>query len=132
MDDIVKTRVYPLAQAGDPPRMTYLNIADKTQDTVHANDFSSYEEINTLIQEEPAGALDPERAGQCAAIGIVKGQPFAPDGRMRRILSQAAPLAAAARPAPGLVRQDLAARRDRARHLTPSHRARARAPGPGW
>ena len=96
VEDIVKTRVYPLAQAADPPQMTYLNIADKTQNTVHANDFSFYEEINTLIQEEPAEALDPERAGQCAAIGIVKGQPFEPDERMRRILSQAAPLAAAA------------------------------------
>ena len=96
VEDIVKTRVYPLAQAADPPPMTYLNMADKTQNTVHANDFSFYQEINTLIQEEPAGALDPERAGQCAAIGIVKGQPFEPDERMRRILSQAAPLGAAA------------------------------------
>jgi hypothetical protein len=96
VDDIVKTRVYPLAQASAPPAMSYLNIAGKTQNTVHANDFSFYEEINTLIQEEPAEALDAERAGQCAAIGIVKGQPFAPDKRMRRILSQAAPLGAAA------------------------------------
>jgi hypothetical protein len=96
VEDILKTRVYPLAEAGDPPEMTYLNMADKTQNTVHANDFSFFEEINTLIQEEPADALDPERAGQCAAIGIVKGQPFKPDDRMRRILSQAAPLGAAA------------------------------------
>ena len=96
VEDIVKTRVYPLDRAADPPKMTYLNMADRSQNTVHANDFSFYEEINTLIQEEPAGALDPERAGQCAAIGIVKGQPFQPDERMRAILSQAAPLAAAA------------------------------------
>jgi hypothetical protein len=95
-EDIAKTRVYPLAKAGDQPPMSYLNIAGKTQNTVHANDFSFYEEINTLIQEEPAGALDPERAGQCAAIGVVKGQPFQPDERMRRILSQAALLGAAA------------------------------------
>jgi hypothetical protein len=95
VDDILKTRVYPLAQATAPPEMSYLNIAGKTQNTVHANDFSFYEEINTLIQEEPADALDAERAGQCAAIGIVKGQPFAPDRRMRRILSLAAPLGAA-------------------------------------
>lgn len=94
-EDIAKTRVYPLAKAGDPPPMSYLNIADKAENTVHANDFSFYEEINTLIQEEPAEALDAERAGQCAAIGIVKGQPFRPDERMCRILSQAAPLGAA-------------------------------------
>jgi hypothetical protein len=93
--DIVKTRVYPLAKAGDPPPMSCLEMAGKTLNTVHASDFSFYEEINTLIQEEPADALDPERAGQCAAIGIVKGQPFEPDERMLRILSQAAPLGAA-------------------------------------
>lgn len=93
--DIVKTRVYPLAQANDPPATTYLNMAELTQNTVHSNDYSFYEEINTLVQEEPADALDEERAGQCAAIGIVHGQPFEPDDRMRRILSRAAPLAAA-------------------------------------
>jgi hypothetical protein len=95
VDDIVKTVVYRLADAADPPPMNYLDMASETQNTVHANDFSFYEEIDTLIQEEPADALDPERAGQCAAIGIVKGAPFAPDERMRRILSEAAPLGAA-------------------------------------
>jgi hypothetical protein len=54
VEDIVKTRVYPLDQAADPPKMAYLNMADQSQNTVHANDFSFYEEINTLIQEEPA------------------------------------------------------------------------------
>lgn len=93
--DIKKVRVYPLAQADDPPAMSYLNMADLTQNTIHANDFSFFEEIDTLVQEEPADALDPERAGQCASIGIVHGQPFEPDERMRRILTQAAPLAAA-------------------------------------
>ena len=42
------------------------------------------------MQEEPTETLDPERAGQLAAIGIVKGQPFSPDERIRGILDQAA------------------------------------------
>ena len=96
VDDITRTRVYPLAKADDPPAMTYLEIGDRRFNTIHANDHTFYDEINTLVQEEPAAALDPERAGQCAALGIVHGQPFAPDERMRRILAQAAPLAAAA------------------------------------
>jgi hypothetical protein len=58
--------------------------------TIHSNDFSFYEEVNELVQEEPAEALDAERAGQLAAIGIVKGQPFAPDDRLRAILDKAA------------------------------------------
>jgi hypothetical protein len=42
-----------------------------------------------MVQREPASALDPELAGQFAAIGIVKGKEFAPDERMKRILTQA-------------------------------------------
>ena len=40
-------------------------------------------------RRSPPDALDPERAGQIASIGIVKGQPFAPDERLRDILDTA-------------------------------------------
>jgi hypothetical protein len=60
---IKQTRVYALADAADPPRTEFVNIADLHFNTVHANDFSFYEEVNTLVQEEPTTALDPERAG---------------------------------------------------------------------
>jgi hypothetical protein len=46
------------------------------------------------VQEEALEALDAERAGQLAAIGIIKGQPFAPDDRMRAILEKAARIGA--------------------------------------
>ena len=42
-----------------------------------------------MVQEEPATALDPELMGPLAAIGIVKGKPFAPDERMKRIMGEA-------------------------------------------
>jgi hypothetical protein len=57
--------------------------------TVPPNDFGHYELLDQLVQEEPAEALDTELAGQFAAIGIVKGQKFAPDARLRRILDDA-------------------------------------------
>ena len=57
--------------------------------TVPPNDFGHYEMLNDLVQMEPASALDPELAGQFAAIGIVKGKEFAPDARMRKILDEA-------------------------------------------
>ena len=46
--------------------------------TVHSNDFSFFEEVAEIIEEEPTDALDAERAGQLAAIGLVAGQPFTP------------------------------------------------------
>jgi len=90
-----ETKVYPLAAADDPPEVEFINIAEPHFNTVHANDFSFYEEVNTIVQEEPTTSLDPERAGQLAALGIVHGKPFRPDDRLRSILDNAARTAAA-------------------------------------
>ena len=91
---IKQVKIYPLSLAGAPPENEFINLAEICMNLVHANDFTFYEEVNELVQEEPAGALDAERAGQLAAIGIVKGEPFEPDARMRAILERAAPIGA--------------------------------------
>jgi hypothetical protein len=92
---MMQTKMYPLSEAADPQPNEFVNIADRIFNTVHANDFSFYEEVNCIVQEEPIEALDAERAGQLAAIGIVKGKPFAPDARTRTILEQAAVIGSA-------------------------------------
>ena len=45
--------------------------------------------LNEIVQQEPATSLDPEQMGSVAAIGIIKGKPFAPDARMKKILTEA-------------------------------------------
>merc|ERR1712232_408387 len=45
--------------------------------------------MGDVIQREPVEALDAELRGNLAAIGMVKGKPFAPDARMKRILTDA-------------------------------------------
>ena len=42
------------------------------------------------MQEEPTESLDQIRMGYYASIGIQKGKPFAPDARMKKILTEAA------------------------------------------
>ena len=79
-----QTKIYPLAEAADPEPNEFINLAELVFNTVHANDFSFYEEVDELVQEEPIEALDAERAGQLAAIGIEHGKPFAPDDRHAR------------------------------------------------
>ena len=64
--------------------------------TIPPNDFGHYELLDRLVQMEPAEALDTELAGQFAAIGIVKGETFAPDPRLRTILDEAAAVGNAA------------------------------------
>lgn len=88
--DLLTTRVYSLADTADPPEMEFIDMAGATFIGVHANDASFFHEVNVIVQEEPLGALDPERAGQIAALGIVKGKPFEPDERMRGILEAGA------------------------------------------
>ena len=68
----------------------------KVMNTVPPSDFSYFEMINDLVQKEPVGALDPEIMGSLAAIGIVKGKPFNPDARMKKILTDAAAIGTAA------------------------------------
>ena len=45
------------------------------------------------MQHEPADFLEPEVVGIFASIGIKKGKPFAPDARMKAILTDAAAVA---------------------------------------
>jgi hypothetical protein len=83
-------RVYPLAQAANPPAMKFVNISEKSFNTIHANDATFFDEVAQVVQEEPLDAVDPETRGLLAAIGIQKGKPFAPDARTKKILTEAA------------------------------------------
>jgi hypothetical protein len=89
-----QTRIYPLSEAAAPRENTFVNIADAKINTVHSNDFDFFSEIDQLVQEEPVEALDAERAGLLASLGIVHGTPFAPDERRRRLLDEGAKLGA--------------------------------------
>ena len=78
-----------LSRLAPPPATAFHEGSGKAMNTVPPNDFSYYEMLNDLVQREPATALDPELMGPLAAIGIVKGRPFAPDARMKKILGEA-------------------------------------------
>ncbi|WP_410874897.1 DUF1254 domain-containing protein [Nocardia sp. A7] len=80
----------PAGTATEPPETQFLEASGKAFNTIPPSDFGFYELLNAMIQEQPATATDAETTGALAAIGIVKGQPFAPDQRMRKILDEAA------------------------------------------
>ena len=72
-----------------PPAAVFHEGSGKVMNTIPPNDFSFYEMLNEIVQQEPATSLDPEQMGSVAAIGIIKGKPFAPDARMKKILTEA-------------------------------------------
>ncbi len=72
------------------------NGSGKVMNTVPPTDVSFFDRLNEVVQQEPADSLDIELMGSMAAIGIKHGQPFAPDARMKKILSEAAAVGNAA------------------------------------
>jgi hypothetical protein len=82
-----------LGRVTPPPPAVFHEGSGKVMNTIPPSDSSYYEMLNEVVQQEPATSLDPELMGPVAAIGIIKGKPFNPDARMRKILSEAAALA---------------------------------------
>ncbi|MEZ6048925.1 MAG: hypothetical protein R3C11_25770 [Planctomycetaceae bacterium] len=76
------------SKRSNPPTQVFHNLSGKRFNTVHSNDFGFFEELNAVIQYEPADAFDPELVGQFAAIGIKKGKRFEPDDRMKKLLTE--------------------------------------------
>ncbi|HSI84989.1 MAG: DUF1254 domain-containing protein [Candidatus Methylacidiphilales bacterium] len=87
-------KIYHLSEAANPPEIKMVNGSGVPANYVAPGDYSFWELLNKVIQEEPAEGSDPTTLGLFASIGIVKGQPFAPDARMKKILDDAANIGA--------------------------------------
>ena len=87
-------RMYPLSKKGNPPKMNFVNASGKFNNTIHRMDYGIWEEINAVVQAEPSDGQNPEILGVLASIGIKKDQPFNPDARMKKILTDAAAVGA--------------------------------------
>src|SRR4029453_17604980 len=85
-----------LAKKPPGPETKFIEGSGKAYNTIPPGDYSFFEMINENVQQEPATSYDVELAGQLAAIGIVKGKPFNPDARMKKILTDAAAVGNAA------------------------------------
>lgn len=90
--DLVKkfTKIYPLSEANKPATPKFVDMSGKPFNMVGRSGYRFWEMLNQVVQEEPTGTVDPTTLGFWASIGIEKGKPFAPDDRMKKILTEAA------------------------------------------
>jgi len=79
-----------VARNPEPPETKFIEGSGVSFNTIPPSGYGLFEMINASVQQEPATSYDPELLGQLAAIGIVKGEKFAPDERMKKILTDAA------------------------------------------
>jgi hypothetical protein len=82
------TKIYPLG--AEPATPSFPDMTGKAFSTVYPTDFRFWKLLNRVVQKEPSESLDPVTLGYFASVGIEKGKPFAPDERMKKILTEAA------------------------------------------
>ena len=84
------TKIYPLSQAANPPSPNFVDMSGKPFNMVGPADFTFWQMLNEVVQTESTDALDATTLGFWASVGIQKGKTFAPDERMKQILTSAA------------------------------------------
>ena len=84
------TKIYPLSQAGNPPKLNFVDKSGKPFNMVGPSGYHFWEMLNQVVQEEPTDSVDPTTLSFWTSIGIQNGKLFAPDARMKKILTEAA------------------------------------------
>jgi hypothetical protein len=87
---IEQSRIYPLGGKETARPMRFPDASGVPADMLPVANGRAFEQLKRLVDSEGSHLADADSLGMLAAIGIVKGQPFAPDPRTRAILDRAA------------------------------------------
>ena len=79
-------KVYPLAQASNPPKTTFIDAYPKRWNTLPVYDLTFFDDLNAVVQREPVLERDKVMMAMLAELGIRKGQPFKPDAATKAAL----------------------------------------------
>ena len=88
VDNMEKIRIYPLE--GEAKPMDFKHASDVPANYLFARDASYFEMLDRFIQSDVVDDVDPYMHGVLAALGIAKGETFAPTARQRELLDKAA------------------------------------------
>jgi hypothetical protein len=91
-DTLAKISIYPLSQAGNPPKTQIFMAGDKGMDSIAPRGFEYWERLADIINHEPVDERDRFFHAMLMPLGIAKGKPFQPDERQKKILTDAAEL----------------------------------------
>jgi hypothetical protein len=85
-----RVKFYPLAQAGEDSRTTFVDAYGVLFDSTIPYDVRFFESLHRFVQAEPWLTRDKAMIDMLKSIGIEKGKPFAPDAKTKSILEDAA------------------------------------------
>jgi hypothetical protein len=83
-------RMYPYAQRDNPPKMDILDAGTKTWSAQPPRGMEYWQRLDDVIQAEPVDARDIFFHAMLRPLGLEKDQPFRPEARQTKILTDAA------------------------------------------
>ncbi|MGD0415031.1 MAG: DUF1254 domain-containing protein [Terriglobales bacterium] len=87
---IEQAKIYPLNGEATAKPMKFPDASGVPANMLPVSDGSVFEQLKQFMDGEGGNLAGPDWLGMLAAIGIVKGQPFAPDAHTKEILDRAA------------------------------------------
>jgi hypothetical protein len=95
LQSLRKLKVYPLSQASSPPAYGFIDVTHETVDCTclrWEDNLQYWQKLADIVHYEAVFDEFRPMYGLLAALGIEKGERFAPDARMQLILETAARL----------------------------------------
>jgi hypothetical protein len=85
-----QTRIYPLGKKETAKPMQFPDASVVPADMLYPQNGTAFDMLSRFIDHEYVDPADMYMRGMAAELGIVKGQPFAPDAKVRALLDKAA------------------------------------------
>lgn len=85
-----RIKVYPLAQAANPPPTNFTDANDVIFNSTIRYDASFFDHLHRIVQDEPWLQRDRAMIDQLKSLGIEKGKPFNPDSQTNKLLETGA------------------------------------------
>jgi hypothetical protein len=85
-----RVKLYPLAQAANPPPTVFVDATDVVFDGAIPYDLSYFQSLDHIVQTEPWLERDKAMIDQLKSLGIEKGKPFSPDPKTKEMLESSA------------------------------------------
>jgi hypothetical protein len=89
-ESLAQLKMYPYAQRSNPPKMEILDAGTTAWSGLPPRGMEYWERLNDVIQHEPIEPRDIFFHAMLRPLGLEKGEPFKPDARQKKILTEAA------------------------------------------
>lgn len=86
-------KIYYLSESENPPATTYLDATPTRYNSLPVYDYTFFQDINDIIQNNPVRPQDKAMVALLGNLGIKKGEPFNPTEEQKRAMNKGLELA---------------------------------------